>query len=146
MTSDLKKLQISLSFEEISSLSKQQFKQIVNSSCLNASFNFLLNEKSKLSKGINLKYSKMSIQSYFLPGNNISIDCMRKIFEIRSRNMKLKCNFPNQYNDRKCLVPQCLDSDSQLHLYTCKYLSEKSDRVMLCDLSYEDIFKDDVAK
>ena len=70
---------------------------------------------------------------------------MQLIFQLRSRNLPLKCNFPSQYNDRKCIVNECSDEDSQSDLYTCKFL-EPLNIIKTNDLEYHDIFGDEVTK
>ena len=134
-----------MTFNEIEILSKTRFKTIVKQACINAAFSYLLVQTSKLSKGSEIVYSKLETQSYLKPGNNLTLTDMRNIFMIRMRNLPLKCNYPSMYPDRKCLAPDCSDSDSQIHIWTCKYLETKTS-ICVNDVNYTDIFKNDVNK
>ena len=83
------------------------------------------------------------MQSYLKAGNCTTTDSKRKVFMIRSRNLPIKCNFPSQYSDTKCVAIPCSGPDSQQHIYNCHYL-ETSNAVMSHDtnddVEYDDIF------
>ena len=115
-------------------------------SCNQAAFKYLMNDKSRLSKGREIKYCKLETQTYFLPGNNLSVDCMRQIYCIRMRNLQLKCNYPSQYNDTKCIIPSCISDDSQQHLFLSSYFDKNGRNLVNKDLKYEDIFTNNVSK
>ena len=106
-----------------------------------------MEQTSRLSKGSEIIYTKLNMQSYLKPGNNLSVIDMRTIFMIRMRNLNIKCNFPSMYNDRKCIVPQCSDEDSQFHLYSysCQYLEENTISEVN-NGSYYDIFSNNVRR
>ena len=61
---DLKELKIELNFEEISSLSRRKWKQIVKESAQKACFNSLLSDKKNLSKGKEIEYDDLVLQPY----------------------------------------------------------------------------------
>ena len=79
MKNDLLDCKIDLTFEQISQMSKYQFKKLVKNKTELACFRHLLEEKSKLSKGSDISYTKFEMQPYLQPGNNLNIDQMRKI-------------------------------------------------------------------
>ena len=137
---DLKELGIDLNFSQIAAFSKQKFKQLVKISAKNSCFSYLLKEKSKLSKGSDILYEKFETQAYLSPGNNVSLESMRKIYYIRCRQLFIKCNFPSYFNDKKCLAPHD-ELDEQKHLYNCSFFSRPNE---ICDLKYEEIFSNDV--
>ena len=146
VSNDLKQLKINLSFDAIARQSKSGFKIIVKKAIHQAAFNYLCNLKSKLSKGSEIHYSEFKTQNYLLPGNGLTLDCMRSIFQIRSRSLALKCNFSSQYPDTNCIVKICSGSDSQRHIYDCLYLNQHNDILMMSDIKYDDIFTDNVYK
>ena len=70
---DLSEVNIHLSFQQIQCLSKYQFKKLTKKACSNAAFCYLMSEKTKLSKGSEIKYDKLEMQKYLQPGNNLSL-------------------------------------------------------------------------
>ena len=124
---DLKDLKINLSFNEIALLSKRKFKMIVRNACIEMCFNELLNDKSKLSKGSEIVYTKFSTQNYLKPGHGLSIEKMRRIYHARCRETFLKCNFPSNFSDKKCVSLCDSGSDSEKHIYTCNSFSAQNE-------------------
>ena len=108
-------------------LSKQKFKSMIKSACKEACFQHLLTEKNKLGKGSEIKYSKLETQNYLKPGNDLSIEIMRRIYHTRCREIDLKCNFPSRFSDKRCLSP-CKDGqDREQHIFLCKYFSNQNE-------------------
>ena len=142
---DLKELNINMSLSDISLLTKKHFKIIVKKACIEYAFNYLVEQTSKLSKGSEILHAKLNMQSYLQPGNNLSVSDMRTIFMMRMRNLNLKCNYPSMYDNRKCIAPQCMDEDSQFHIYSCKYLDEHNS-ITMPNNSYYDIFTNNVER
>ena len=70
---------------------------------------------------------------------------MRRIFQLRTRNLPLKRNFPNQHKDLSCVVPECNKDDSQVELFKCSYLEPKN-TIGQRDVKYDDLFSDSVEK
>ena len=104
--SDLSELKVNMTFSEISSLSKSHFKNIIKRSCMNSAFQYLMLQKSKLSKGSEIVYNEIETQAYLRPGSQITLSDMRNICMIRLRNINLKCNCPSIYPNRKCIAFQ----------------------------------------
>ena len=114
---DLKDCKISLSFEEIKNTSKLKFKELVKSSIEKASFERLIEEKKRLSKGNTLVYEELKTQQYLLPGNGLTLTDKRRIFQIRIRDLPVKGNFNKAFNDSNCSAPGCSMKETQNHLY-----------------------------
>ena len=70
---------------------------------------------------------------------------MQKIFEARSRNIYIKKNFPNIFQDTKCVIPECDREDSQYDLFYCEFLSPRN-QMMINPVQYRDIFSNCVEK
>ena len=142
---DLNELKITLSFFDISTMSKYSFKNMIKNACIKTAFKYLLTEKFKLSKGSGIEYTQLKTQNYLQPDSQLLLYNMRNIFMIRLRNLPIKCNFPSMYKDRKCISPRCSDEESQIHIYSCKYLEDTN---MICDTNtkYSDVFSSDVQK
>ena len=62
-------LDIQLTFEEISAMSKYKFKQLVKQKTEEAGFAYLIKEKNKQKKISNMKYDRLEMQEYLLEGN-----------------------------------------------------------------------------
>ena len=64
---------------------------------------------------------------------------------MRSKMIKVKCNFPGIFNDKnndekKCSLG-CPEKEDQEHILKCKYLSEHlEDPSILAEVTYHDIF------
>ena len=123
-------------------MSKRNFKSLVKSSCEKACFKYLLSERSKLSKGKEIEYTKLETQPYLKPGMSLTVDSMRKIYHIRCREVYLKCNYPSAFGDKKCPAPHT-EMDQQNHVFNCLYFS-KENEIVSSKLIYEDIFKNNV--
>ena len=69
---------------------------------------------------------------------------MRKIYNIRCRQINVKCNFPALYTNKKCLAPHDGNAlDQQKHIFNCSYFSTPNDTITVV---YEDIFSNNVQK
>ena len=97
---------------------KKKFKEMVKKRSEIASFQSLLKEKEKLSKGKGLQYKEPNVQPYLWPGNNRSIDDMRKILQVRMRDISVRANFPNAYESTTCPSPECSLQETQQHIYS----------------------------
>ena len=141
---DSRDCQIELSFEEIMKNFKSNFKQLVKKACENACFSKLKEQKNKLSKGKEIKYHQFQRQSYLIPGSNISSDDMCNILKCRIRDLDLKGNFPNAYEDKKCPFTRCNSPESQFHFAYCEFYSDNS--IIPRGIEYADLFESDVQK
>ena len=75
-----------------------------------------------------------------MPRSNLSIDAMRKILQLRIRDVgTVKGYFPGAYNNTKCPMPGCVEKMTQYHIFYCNLIKPKE--VMLDMISYEDLFK-----
>ena len=139
---DLKNLNIKLSFQEIGSLSKEKFKDIVKKAVSDKTFEYLKGEKDKLSKIQNIVYDKFGIQEYLLP-NQTSSRMAKFIFNSRSRMLDVKCNYKNRYKEYQCPTG-CGSIDTQQHLLVCEKLADSAIVKNLPE--YDDLFSKDVEK
>ena len=145
VSEDLKELEINLTFDEITRMSKEKFKTVVKSACEKACFAELVEEKKKLKKGKENTYSELKIQPYLSQGRGFSIDEKRKIYHIRNREVYLKSNFPSAHKDTNCSAPHIYPTIAdQKHVYSCSFLNEES--AVSKDVKYEDIFGRDSLK
>ena len=126
-------------------MSKNSLKKYVKTACLNNHFKYLIREKNKMSKGSCLNYSKLETQKYLKSGNGLSVHLMRSILQTRIRDLSLKCNFRNAYQDTKCLVPECIGEDETKHVFECQFLGGGNE-IIQNHLPFEDLYGCDVKK
>ena len=138
---------ITLSDEEISKLSKNKFKQIVNKCVNKFAFNYLLNcaEQHSKSKNIlknlqNTSSAQLETQPYLLSEHLSKTEC-QLLFSLRCRNLDVKTNFKILYkNDLSCRT--CRESnitENEQHILECKGLISENDDPFM---RYEDVFGD----
>ena len=71
---------------------------------------------------------------------------MRRIFHIQTREIFLKCNFPNLFKDTNCLAaPLCQEKDQNSHIFVCSYLM-KPNELSIPNLQYSEIFSTDIVR
>ena len=134
---DLKELKIEMSFEEIKMIKLNKFRSILKRSVEESAFPYLI--KKQGSKGQEITYSTMKMADYLMPNpENLSIDDKRSIFELRNRMVALPNNFSKEKTKKLCT---CGNIENMEHVYLCTNLNKENAKI-----SYESIFKDDVAK
>ena len=122
--SDMEEANIQFNVEQISNTSKLTFKKMVKERSQAAFLNQLNKEKLKLSKGNNLNYPQLKLQSYLKSDSNLTSETMKRILKVRLRDIPVKCNFPGAFSDNKCVAaPLCDKSESNEHLFSCEYLA-----------------------
>ena len=132
----LKYLDISLSINDIISLSVNQFKNILEKSIKRKSFEYLMEKIG--SKGKEIRYSCLRMAEYLLPNDYLSISEKREIFSIRNRMVNIENNFKAKINQSACLCGQIEDMK---HIYVCEIYENEKENV-----PYENIYEDDVRK
>ena len=145
---DLLDCEINLTYDEIKRTSKRKFKEIVKHAIEKASFKNLQKDKNKLSKGKEIAYKYQKHQGYLIPGNNINIYDMRRIFQLRIRDISVRGNYPNSYPSTICPFPGCSKEETQVHLFYSNCWAKTNDLANVNERSviYEDIFSDNVLK
>ena len=106
-----------LSFEDISSKTKETLKKLVTEKIIEAAFTELEGEKRSLSKVAMITYEKLEIQPYLVDAN-LSTRIKRLVYKWRTRMIKVGWNYGEKV---KC--PICLQvDDTQIHLLECQKL------------------------
>ena len=111
---DLKDLEIDRSFEEIQSLTKNQFNKIIKETIKMKAFEYLIRKQK--SKGQEIIYTELKMAEYLMPNlENLSIDDKRNIFKIRNRMLLIPANFPLGSEEKRCW---CGEIENTKHIYT----------------------------
>ena len=120
--SDLKSLNMNLSFEEIRKMSADKFKEIVKSCCSIKAFEYLLKRRGR--KGGEIEYKELEMATYLLPNSVLKINDQRGIFALRNRMNNIPANFcSSEENREKC---QCGSIETNEHIYYCELLNSES--------------------
>ena len=132
LQSEREKYGIQFTDEEISSMSKNRFKQIVNTQVRKFAYTSLIQRAMSHSKSTKIAekstYKNFKIQSY-LKHPEINKEEGQLLFALRSRSLDLKNNLKRLYNNNMiCRI--CLDEDSiesEIHLLSCVVLKGEVD-------------------
>ena len=127
--STLKEVNIKENFEEIKTMDKSRFKNLVKEKCNQAAFNYLTEKQRKGSKGRDIQYNSLEMADYLHPQANMSLEDQREIFSVRCRTNDLGANRGIiEYCETKC--GEILNNS---HIFQCKILNiqEKT-----CDIKY----------
>ena len=115
---DLKEFQLDhFTLEQIEKMSKYLFKKFVKESCRKIAFQFLINEKDKLSKLDHVSYHQLEMQTY-LKSKDMTIRQKKLLFRLKTKMVKVGHNY-----GKKILCPLCqLHNDDQQGLLECVLL------------------------
>ena len=142
---DKKDLKLSLTFDQIRMIPKEQFNKIVKEKVKMKSFELLTNIQATHSKTKNIVYKKLCLQTYLGPDSSLSIKEKSMLFAARSRMLDVKANFKVGKTDLRCR--KCLkEEETQRHLLDCSELLDNSVIVGSNIPKYEDLFSADADK
>ena len=142
---DIRELNLNLNLEDIKKMSKSKFKKITKEACQRKGFEYLEKLKRGQNKIRKLNYKQNNMQKYLKPGNKLSIDEMKNIYLVRTRNLNVKDNFRNYHKDNTCPIKKCKNDDTQLHLYYGTCLN-RTNYVINRHTKYSDLFGEDLEK
>ena len=89
----LKELNIEKTFEEIKEMAKNKLTQIVKLSIEKNALTYLTNIQKQKQKGKEINYTKLLLQPYMRPRENINLKSQREIFALRTKINHIKDNF-----------------------------------------------------
>ena len=138
--SELKELNLGEDLENIKTIKKAKFKNILDQRIKEQAFYDLKALKETHSKVKNVKHNTFEMQKY-LKACNIKIkqEEAQEIFRLRSRVSNVKTNFKTNYETLECEA--CFtEEESQKHIVNCKILNEEVKKVP----DYEEIFDGNV--
>ena len=134
---DLIDLDINLSFEEITKISKYQLKKQIKESISKKAFEYLI--KKQGSKGKEMKYTELQMAEYLQPNEQeITIQEQRNIFAIRNKMIIISDNYKNTTE-----ICQCGQIETMEHIYNCK---QWNDNNKIEKTKFEEIYKDNILK
>ena len=128
---DLKELDITLSLQEIRTLTKSKFSSILKEQIKRCALIYLNGKQGE--KGKEMKYNSLEMSEYLQPTNDeLSIEQKREMFSVKNRMIDIPYNFPRKNMHNKCV---CGETEDMSHIYNCELLNKNEP-----NLSYETIF------
>ena len=141
---DLADLNIKMSFEEITNISKEAFKKLVKEKVNKSALDYLQNLQLSHSKSENLSYDDLGLQGYLKSGtSNMTIKEKLFCFAARSRMIDVRCNKLHGQSQLKCRLG-CDKKETQNHLLDCVALADSN--IVKETPDYADIHGKDIAK
>ena len=134
-------ISLNLSANEMKSMKKAKFKKYLKEKINAGAFSYLKCLQQSHSKVMNIKYDKLKIAPY-LKNSNFRNEEKSLLFNLRTRMVNVKSNFPSQYDDMSCGLCGQNESQTQEHLLNCSQLISNcpqlyNNRVV----QYSDIFQ-----
>ena len=126
--SDLKKLKITLSYEDISSMTKASFKKLVKETTEKCALKYL-KVHIKLN-GKEIKYNEIKMKNYLTSISILTLQEKKEVFKIRTRMTEVKCNFRKKYDNLNCDIFEKYDQykeETQEHVYNCTESNENKE-------------------
>ena len=100
----LQETEIDIPMEQIKAMSIEKFHKIVQIGIRRAAFKYLSMEEAKLSKIMVVPHSELKLQKYFQPLAMMDVQDAKLLFQLRSRMLDVKKNFPKKYRDLCCPI------------------------------------------
>ena len=144
---DCEAIKLGLSDQEISSVTKHKFKNIVKSKISDAAFEYLQTMQKEHSKMRNIKYNKFELTSY-LNSPLFNNENRILLLALRTRTVRgIRNDFRGMYADNLCPLG-CGDEDTLENVLTCSVLKQHhtSKEVTSTIIKYEDVFSKDINK
>ena len=130
-----------VSFEEIGSMKKSMFLNIIKRKTEHEALKYLEKLKEKHSKVKLLKHPVLKMQKYLMPNDiKMKIEDCQGIFKLRSRVTAAKINQRNRYENHECEVCGLFD-ETQEHILNCKEILKMNEESGISEIpDYKRIF------
>ena len=151
LLNDISELRLDYSLHEIRMMSKTKFKTLVKEAASTKAFEWLVEEKLKMSKVKHINHNSLEIQKYLSSGN-LNVEQRKFLMHARCRMLTLRVNYKHMQDTTSC--PLCssppslgevLHQDCQEHLLSCQSLRSGTELVP-DNLNYSDIFGKDIKR
>ena len=121
---DIEKLDLKLTFEDIKTIKKREFKQILKEKTREAALFYLLDKQGK--KGKENEYLCLEMAEYLLPINNkLTIEQKCEMFAVKNSMINIQANFSSQ-SEIKC---GCGAKEDMTHIYECEKYNSVSPEI-----------------
>ena len=145
--SDMSAVGMTVTDDDISRMSKYQFKALVKKKVKDAAFEYLLAQKETHSKMSGLVYNKYQCQEY-LTSPIFNNESRSLLLRLRTRTVSgIKSDFKGVYTDTTCPLG-CGNPDTLQNILTCPVLisQHNTSEISRSKIYHKDIFSDDLQK
>jgi predicted CopG family antitoxin len=143
---DFVDLGITQTYEEIKSMKKEKFGDMVKKLIEEKTINYLNSIKLKHTKVMHIVHNSLCLQEYLKPENVQSVNLSKFLFQSRTRMLEVKTKLRNDFKNEDLNCPlKCQNEDDQKHLLEC----DKIDANCIIGVEapeYRDIFGNNVGK
>jgi len=135
---DLRQMGLKLTLQQIKSMSKHKFKELIKSKIENLALKYLLKEKNKQSKCCSIKFDKLQIQDY-LKSDILTTSNKQLLFQLRTASFPVFANIKFMVDDTRC--PCCyLKEDTLSHQLECSIIHSGTKQICNTNVHIEDVF------
>ena len=141
---NLEELEIDCNLQEIQSMSKVKFKEIVKRQTQVKAFEYLNKLKSEHSTIAHIEHKEWKMADYLAPTElELSIEERKYIFKCRSKDLDLKMNkfWMYEKSDKLCVCEKY--EETQSHIIECEILINKNE-ILSYIPSYNELFGEDI--
>ena len=137
---DIEELQLDFEFEDLKSIKKKDFKNILTKKIETNALEKLEQKKKLHSKVNHIQHGVLKMQTYLKPTRtNISKEERQNIFKLRSRVTEVKMNYKRKYEDLTCTACK-VKEETQEHILECEEI-EKKEPSLKTKLDFETIYR-----
>ena len=141
---DIGCLQLDLTFEKISKMTKTNLKKMVKDGMEKSAFDYFREIQKSHSKARPIVYENFEMQEY-LSSQKFSTEYRNLLFRLRTRTVQgIKSDFKGWYDDTLCPFG-CNTEDTLKHVIECKVLTE-GNQLIKDTIHYEDVFSTELEK
>ena len=115
----MKEVNIQITFEEISKMSRNIFKSIVKSNIEKLAFSYLKAIQQQKEKRKLVKYNTLSLQPYLRSKENLNLNEQQELFAFRCQMNNIKANFCSRNQIKNC--NECLNGMDKYHMFQCTW-------------------------
>ena len=134
-------LDLQLSDKEISSMSKEKFRELVKMKTKIIAIKYLNEQKTKHSKSSHLNLSNLTPAEY-LKSKNLSKEEVQTLFKLRFRMINVKQNFKSSHKENIWCRTCYLFPESQQHLTICSAIKSRMKHLInFSELDHQMIFQ-----
>ena len=147
VTSDLEKVNLTISENDICNTNKEALKKTVKIKVRKAAFEELIKAKNNHSKMSGTTYKSLELQNY-MKSPLFDNESVTMLFALKTRTVRgIKNDFRGMFNDNQCPLG-CGKYDTLQNVLVCPVLNShmKSNNIARTKAKYEDIFSEDILK
>ena len=122
---DLEELKLGFKFDDLKSIKKNDFKNILRKKIETNALEKLEQRKKLHTKVNHIQHGVLKMQTYLKPTRtNLAKEERQNIFKLRSRVTEVKMNYKGKYEDLTCTACK-VEEETQEHILECQEIEKK---------------------